>query len=67
MKNLKSSIYLDAIIMFAIDIVVVISIGFILSVVMFYSADFLIKPWLKLENEYALEQVLFIIKILKFY
>ncbi len=43
---------------------VLISVGFILAVAMYFSADFLIKPWLKLENAYALEQVVFIIKLL---
>lgn len=38
--------------------------GFLLSVAMFFSADYLIAPWLKLKNEAAIAQVIVIIKIL---
>ena len=43
---------------------VLISIGFILSLGMFFSVDFLIKPWLKLENNDLENQISWVIKIL---
>jgi len=38
--------------------------GVLLSVAMFFSADYLIAPWLKLKSEVAITQVIQIIKIL---
>ncbi|WP_157961179.1 oligosaccharide flippase family protein [Lutibacter citreus] len=38
--------------------------GVLFSVVMFFSADLLVKPWLKLDNEESINQVTFIIKIM---
>jgi O-antigen/teichoic acid export membrane protein len=43
---------------------VLIVVGAILSLAMFISADLLIEPWLKLENIIALNQVIFMVKLL---
>jgi len=44
--------------------IVLIVVGVFLSVSMYFSANILIEPWLKLENEIALNNVILIIKIL---
>lgn len=43
---------------------ILISLGILLSIAMFFSADFLIKPWLKIDDETVIQQVSFIIKLL---
>lgn len=47
-----------------ISFTVLISIGLLLSVIMFISADYIIKPWIKIEDSVILNQLILIIKIL---
>lgn len=43
---------------------VLISFGLLLSVMMFVSADYLIKPWIKIDDTFVLNDIILIIKIL---
>lgn len=47
-----------------LSFVTLLVLGLLLSVAMFFSAEILVEPWLKLDSEDALDQVIFIVKLM---